>query len=354
MPLTIPTQPFLAALQAVNAVVPSRTPKDVLKSVLVSVDGNGLSLTASDSEVSIRHRVDGVDADGFDAFLLLPGRLISILREANTETFTADRDGNTITLKAGRSKFKLQVADAAEFPQFPDFDGDVIEVKGAELSTALEKTAFAADPASERYALGGVLFEPGHLVATDSHRLAAIECNTVDEGKHVVPLKAVRLLSGLSGSIDIGFTNNAMHATCGSIEIHSRLVEGRFPSWRDAIPRDGKTQIEFVAGPLLSAVRQSMIVTNEESRGVDFAFTSGLLRLTSAGKDVGESDIELPISYDGDPITITLEPKYVAEFLRTLDASAAVTLRLIAPDAAAVFTSGGGYQYVVMPMARQG
>jgi len=60
--------------------------------------------------------------------------------------------------------------------------------------------------------------------------------------------------------------------------IYSRLVEGRFPRYQDVIPASSSVAVELVAGPFHSAVRQAQIVTSEESRGVDFAFTSGLLR----------------------------------------------------------------------------
>jgi len=106
-----------------------------------------------------------------------------------------------------------------------------------------------------------------------------------------------------------------------------------------------------VAGPLLSAVRQAMIVTNDESRGVDFTFQNGALTLTSVGQDVGSSRIELPISFEGDAIKVAFDPRFVQEFLRVLESAAAVTLSLIDGNSAAVFTADGSYTYVVMPLS---
>ena len=58
--------------------------------------------------------------------------------------------------------------------------------------------------------------------------------------------------------------------------IYSRLVEGRFPKWREVLPeRSESVMIEIAVGPLHSAVRQAAIVTSEESRGVDFTFGEG-------------------------------------------------------------------------------
>jgi DNA polymerase III subunit beta len=132
-----------------------------------------------------------------------------------------------------------------------------------------------------------------------------------------------------------------------------RLVEGRFPKYQDVIPRDFNTSIELVASPLLSAVRQAMIVTNEESRGVDFTFADGTLTLTSVGQDVGSSKIQIPIGYDGEPIVITFDPKFVQDFLRVLEPASPLTLNLIDGNSAAVFRAEENYTYVVMPLSRE-
>ena len=134
--------------------------------------------------------------------------------------------------------------------------------------------------------------------------------------------------------------------------ISSRLVEGRFPNYKDVIPDGFKSSIELVVGPFYSVVRQAQIVTSEESRGVDFQFADGLLTLNSQAADVGRSKVELPISYDGEPLTITFDPKFIAEFLRVLDADKQVKLQLIDAESAAVFRVDDAYTYVIMPLSR--
>jgi len=95
-----------------------------------------------------------------------------------------------------------------------------------------------------------------------------------------------------------------------------------------------------------------MIVTNDESKGVDFAFDSGLLTLKSSASDVGTSNVQLPIAFDGDPVSVTFDPKFVAEFLRVLDNSSQVTLHMVDENSAAVYKADESYTYVVMPLAR--
>jgi DNA polymerase III subunit beta len=105
-------------------------------------------------------------------------------------------------------------------------------------------------------------------------------------------------------------------------------------------------------GPLRLVVEQASIVTSEESRGVDFRFSDGLLRLSSQAADVGRSHVELPIAYEGKEIEITFDPRYLTDALRTLDEQASITAELIDHKNAAVFKTEDGYTYVVMPLTR--
>ena len=119
--------------------------------------------------------------------------------------------------------------------------------------------------------------------------------------------------------------------------IYSRLVEGRFPRYQDVFPANVEVKIPLEAGPLRLAVEQASIVTSEESRGVDFQFGAGVLKLASQAADVGSSHVELPIAYEGKTVEITFDPRYLADALKTLDDNAAITAELIDSKNAAVF-----------------
>jgi len=138
----------------------------------------------------------------------------------------------------------------------------------------------------------------------------------------------------------------------GHSTIYSRLVEGRFPKYRDVIPAQAKISIELVVNPFYNAVRQAQIVTNEESRGVDFTFGDGTLVLSGQTAEVGQSRVELPIAYAGPAISITLDPRFVIDFLKVLEPEKSFTLDLQDADGAAVCTTDDGYGYVIMPLAR--
>ena len=76
------------------------------------------------------------------------------------------------------------------------------------------------------------------------------------------------------------------------------------------------------------------------------------MRLSSQAADVGSSFVELPIPYEGKPVEITFDPRYLTDALRTLDDETEITAELIDSKNAAVFKTEDGYTYVVMPLMR--
>ncbi len=68
--------------------------------------------------------------------------------------------------------------------------------------------------------------------------------------------------------------------------------------------------------------------------------------------EIGQSRVELPIPYTGELITVTLDHRFVADFLKVLDSEKTVTIDIQGSDAAALFLTDDGYGYVVMPLAR--
>ena len=359
---------FLAAFQVVSGVVPARTPKDILKNIKLDVRDGAATLSATDSDVGIRYELEGVEIEQDGSTLLPTSRLLAILREAQDNSVRLELTDDGLLVQCGSSEFRLQAADPVEFPPVPGFEAVQYHVvSGRVLKEAIRRTVFATDVESTRYALGGVLMERDGdgitLAATDSRRLAVMKIIGRAEGDPtggnetpVIPSKAMTLV-GNSISDDeqdvlIAIQANDVLVKSGPATISGRLVEGRFPKYRDVIPADSNCSIDLVVGSFLSAVKQAQIVTNEESRGVDFAFTPGVLKLESKAADVGRSTVELPISYEGSEIIITFDPRFVAEFLRVLEPESSVRLDLIDGESAAVLRTDDGYTYVIMPLSR--
>lgn len=362
---------LLEAFGMVGGVVPARSPKPILQNVkLVADPEEGSTLLATDLEVGIRYRVLGVKVDQPGSVILPTQRFGQILRTSGDEELAIETDGETLLVRGLHAQFKLPSEDPDLFPEVPDFAAPSYhEVTAAELRRAIRRTAFATDIESTRYALGGVLFELADgtltLVGTDGRRLARQIISVESEGEAiapvgqpVVPVKALKLLERNLDDTDPPVHLSFQGGTAVLIRtdravLYSRLVEGRFPRYQDVFPASVEVKIPLESGPLQRAVEQASIVTSEESRGVDFTFGDNQLRLTSQAPDHGSSDVDLPIQYEGKPVEITFDPRYLTDALRNLDENAAINAELIDHKSAAVFKTEDQYTYVVMPLTRE-
>ncbi|MFN9368125.1 MAG: DNA polymerase III subunit beta [Planctomycetia bacterium] len=361
-------EPLLAALQSAAAVVPARSPKPVLASVKFEAARDEAVLSATDLEIGIRIAVEGVEVAAPGAVLLPSGRLSAIVRESGPGTvFDIHSDGTATVVKAPRSEFRLPAEDPLEFPAVATFPVDAcFEITSQLAREVVRRTVFATDNESSRYALGGVLVELSGesviAVGTDGRRLAKMEGPAKVQGgspppaQPIVPARAMQLIERCLGSADVPVQiaprQNEILVRIGGTTISSRLVDGRFPRWRDVFPdRPEAARVALVCGPLMAAVRQAAIVTSEQSKGVDFSFESGQLVLSGRSAESGESRIELPIDHAGAPVRIKLDPRFMVEFLRVLDAATTVTVELTDAQSACVCRTDDGYGYVIMPLA---
>lgn len=368
MHLTCQRNSLTAAFQTVAGVVPTRTPKDILKNVKLQVAGGNATLIGNDSEIGMRCDVPDVQSDSRGEALLPTARVLAVLRELSDDVVKLEVTGDATWIRCGYSEFRLSAEDPAEFPPVATFDdSDYFVVPAGALRTMIRRTIFATDSESTRYALGGIQLELGAekltLAATDSRRLAVITAASSMVGTPplpatppVVPSKAMGLIEKSlgegTGEVHIAVHQNDIVVRCQGTTIASQLVQGRFPDYRKVVPESANSTIDMVVAPFYTAVRQAMIVTNEESRGVDFSFGKGSLKLNSKATDIGQSMIEMPISYDGPDMTITFDPRYVADFLKVLDPGTQFHLKLISHDDRATLATDDQYTYVVMPLAR--
>ena len=359
---------FTNNFAAVAACVPNRTTKDILKNVLLVSDGSTFTLSATDGELHMASTCAAPTGDSVKA-LLPAARVLAILREVESETVKLDLSANGvtgITITCGQAKFTLAIEDCADFPPVPTFNADAwFAVVGDELRKAIRRTIFNTDPESTRYALGGIKFEVSQsgalLIATDSRRLsvapiavAAVNNPDLPTNSPVVPARAMKLLEQSTGDAHIACTENGISFQCGHVTISSQLVQGRFPDWRKVVP-DNKSftrRVMLPVGQFASIVRQASILRTEESRGIDLVFAKDTLTVTSGKNELGSAKASMPITLDGEPITITFDSKYVLEVLKVLGNDVTIEIAMVADDDRGLITAGD-YKHVIMPLARE-
>lgn len=361
---------MIAAFAMVGGVAPMRSPKPILQNLKLVADSTGSTLMATDLELGIRYLVSGVRVDEPGSAILPTTRVQQLLRLSTEADLAIDSDSEKVEIRGMRGKWQFSAEDPELFPEVPVFSPKSYYVlTSADLRKLIRRTSFATDLESTRYALGGVLVEfqddAISMVGTDGRRLARMTVAARPHGEYtkpegfmpVIPVKALKLIERNLSDDDspvhlaIADGNSALVRTERAI-IYSRLVEGRFPRYQDVFPSQFEVRVDVKAGELLRAVQQSMIVTSEESRAVEFAFGGGELKLTSKSS-LGDSLLAVPISYDEKPMQISFDPRYLVEALQVLDENANVSIDMVNPKTAALFRTDDGYDYVVMPLSRE-
>lgn len=345
------------ALQAVAPAVQARSPKPVLQNVLLS----GETVTATDLEMRIVAPLDCYDGP---AMLLPHQRLSAIVGEmSDADTVTLRQDGAACVVDGGSVTYRLPMEDVNEFPVGGDVDAKPIaRLPADQFVSLMQSVRFATDNDSSRYALGGVLveFKAGKLafVGTDGRRLCAAEVDVdqaTDDAAVVVPRKAVDVLCRLARhaeAVQLSTAGTEFVAEVDGTSVRARLVEGRFPRWRDVEPDRTVKPSLVVVGTLLHACRQAAICTSEQSRGVTFAFTAEGLHLTSRSAEAGEASVTCDVVEAGHTCVVSLDPAFVTEWLGCGSFDPAETIEVEAEDkASAVILRAQDCRCVVMPLA---
>ena len=369
MKATCEREKLLYAFQTAASVVPPRTTQPILENVKLEVAAERATLMATDLEVGIRIDVSGFEVQAPGDVVLPIRRFGAILRESSDEKLYLESDGQRTLVRGQQSEFQLPTQNPDEFPTVSPFEEERYHRMPARFFRELvRRTVYATDNESSRYALGGVLVEltaEGIVgVATDGRRLARQEGPAEAVAGHqttentVIPTRAVQLmeraLADNDEDIELAAGENQVLVKSRRTTIYSRLVEGRYPKWRDVFPKQSETaRIEMGVGPFHSAVRQSAIVTTEDRRGVDFTFGDGKIILAGHGAEMGESHVEMPIAYDGPEIQVKLDPRFVSDFLKVLDPDQTFTLHLRDSESAVVCYTDDGYGYVIMPLSKE-
>lgn len=369
MKIKINRESFFKVFQIAAAVAPARSPKTILQNVRMDCTNDTCVLTATDTEVGVRLGVSGPEISTPGSCVIPVARMSSILRESTDDTLEIDASPEKTLITGTNSRFELQAQNPDEFPTVASFDEtDYFEVSGKVFRELIKRTLFATDSESSRYALGGVLLEFDEstvtAVGTDGRRLAKMEGVLKQVGSPkpgpttIVPSRAMQLMErilpdGDEDVVQLSARANDLLVKDKNGEFYTRLVEGRFPKWRDVLPkREESNRIDIPVGPMYRAIRQAAIVASEESRGIDFTFKDGSLVLSNSTAEIGQSRIEMPVPFESDELTITLDHRYVSDFLKVLQPEEMFTLDVENGEAAAYCQTGDNYGYVIMPLSK--
>jgi DNA polymerase III subunit beta len=354
----------LKPLQAVSGIVERRQTLPILANVLLEHRGNQLTAVATDLELQISATVT-VEQTGDQSITVAARKLQDLLRALpDASTVSLDAKEGKMTVKAAKSRFSLQTLPAADYPRLTMSQEQLqsFSLPQKLLKSTLRLVEFAMAQQDIRFYLNGMLFvlEKNQLicVATDGHRLSyasmPIEGNFAKQ-EIIVPRKTVMELSKLLADTDeplkVDILANQVRFSFGSIELTSKVIDGKFPDYNRVIPSAHTKLITIERALLLQTLQRAAILSNERFRGVRIGVAPAVLKIACTNNEQEEAEEEIEIAYDGGSMEIGFNINYLLDALATVN-STEVTLALQDSSASALFTVPGrtDFKYVVMPM----
>ncbi len=342
MKFSVEKDQLLRALTIAQGIISSRTNLPILANVLIRSNGKKeITLTSTDLDIGVKVSIPAdVSAEG--GISVNSRKLFDFVREMETDTleFVVKRNYH-VHLSSGAVSARFYGIPEEEFPALPSVKASAsLEMPADVLKNLLQLTLFSASKDTIRYELNGVLFElePGRIraVASDGKRLSLAEVEFDHDITHsvILPLKAGQELMRFLSDADVVsavFGDNMVGFSWNGVELVSRVIEGEYPQYRRVIPEEKEEKAIVPRANFLSALKRASIFTSTDSHAVKLDFYRNKLVITKDSQEVGSSREELPIAYDGEEISIGVNPDFLIDMLRTVPVEE-VKIEVTAPD----------------------
>lgn len=364
MRLSVQREALLRPLQQVVGVVERRQTLPVLANVLIRVEGESASFTATDLEVELSSRMAVENAEAGE--ITVPARKLFDIVKALADGSKVDlsQTGERVQVKSGRSRFILATLPASEFPSTDTGEVlDKVEIDQGSFKRLLERSAFAMAMQDVRYYLNGLLLEvrEGGLraVATDGHRLAMAETagtgDTDLRRQVIVPRKGVlelqRLLEGGDSGLELVFAKNHIRARLGDSLMSSKLIDGRFPDYEAVIPLGADKIVIVDRDSVRQALLRVAILSNEKYRGVKLEVSPGVLRVIAHNPEQEEAVEEIEAETTVDDLNVGFNVNYLQDALAAVGGERVqIRLRDGASSALIEPIADTSTRHVVMPL----
>ena len=331
--------------------------------ILFQAKNSSLTLSGYDIEVGITTVIEcKVETEG--SIVLNSHLLCDILRLLPNDTVEISIDEhNLCKIHSGNAEFTLISIPSDDYPELPTVSGGMpLSVKQSVLKDMIRQTIFAVAVSDLKPVHKGIKFEVEkgnlRLVSCDGFRLAvrneAIDYDG-DELSFVVPAKTlsevVKLITDSDEKITLSIGKKYILFEIGNYRIVSRLLEGEFFNYRNAIPKENSTKVIVNLRLLTDSVeRTSLLITGKLKSPVRCVFEDNTIKISSA-TTLGAANDKIPAKIDGKRIEIGFNNSYLTDCLKTVD-SDEVLMELNGPISPIIIKplEGDSFIFLIIPM----
>jgi DNA polymerase-3 subunit beta len=369
MEFAIQRDDLLKGLQKSQSVAEKRSSMPILSNVLLEAGEGELRLTATDLEVSFTGTYAAQVVAG-GAVTVQARKFYEIVKELPAQEIrVVGKENQWLHVSSGSTEYNLVGLPADDFPKVMKCEAvEWVELEAGFLKDMIEKTIYAVSTEETRYNLSGIYFEKTQikeglglrLVATDGHRLSLMEKALPEVEKFgfskgvIIPRKGMHELTRLldeGDRVQISFSDNTAIFRIGQSTLMMRLVEGEFPDYNTVIPKKFSRILDVDRAKFMEMLRRMAIISTERYRGVRCNLFPDRMEIISNNPEIGDAREEIPVSYQGEEMTVAFNPRYFLDALSVMR-SPMIQAKMV-DESSACAVSGAedeGFVGVVMPM----
>lgn len=369
MVFEVSSSELLKKLQVASGAISSNPVIPILEDFLFELDGNELTISATNLEVTIISSLTVSGKKG--GKVAVPAKILLETLKALPDQpikFNVDDKNKAIKLKSAYGSYKLAGDNHEDFPETPAEENlNTIELNADPLVKAINNTIFATSNDELRLAMTGVLmqldFNKVIFVSTDAHKLVKYTIggiNTEISESIIIPKKGLTLFKNAIASIDdetttVSFNKKNIFFRCGDTLVISRLIDAKYPDYNAVIPGNNDKTLSLNRGDFQNSLKRIVIYSNKTTNQVVLNLVEDGLTISAQDLDFSnEATEQIGCSYKSDPMSIGFNAKFLVEMLGIIDTDE-IILELSAPNKAGILLpaeqeEGESLMMLVMPV----
>ena len=334
---------FSKQIQSISGVLTNSNTVPIINCFLFHLEEGMLTIRATDLETTLVTKIE-VETGKIDGLVdvAVPSKLLMDILKGLDDvplTFSVDDDTYAITIASGEGKYRLAGKNAETFPTMPEpKETSSLVMPSNILVSAIGKTAFAASTDELRPQMGGIYCEltPDGIVfvATDAHKLVRYRRHDIHSDAPVSfilprkPLTQVRtILAGIKEDVEVSVEYNNINVffTFNNFYIICRLVDGKYPNYEAAIPKENPNKLTLDRASFLNTLRRVGLFANQTTHQVRLAIQEHELNVNAEDLEFSNDASEkMPCQYEGNPMEIGFNAKFLAEMVSNIDTESIV------------------------------
>ncbi|KRE91579.1 DNA polymerase III subunit beta [Paenibacillus sp. Soil766] len=344
MKLTILKDHLIESIGHVSKAISSRTTIPILTGIKIDATLSGVTLTASDTDISIQSFTASENSTIKIIELIQAGSVVlpakffvEIIRKLPAQLIEIEVKANFQTIiRSGSSEIQIMGLDPDEYPLLPEIEeSKMLRLPSDLLKTMIKQTSYAVSTNESTPILTGVLWnitgDKLKFIACDRHRLASREVTVDNEQAQNLPNIVIsgrtlnelsKILPDQNTLIDIVIADNQVLFKIQSILFYSRILDGTYPDTSKLIPQSFQTEMVVPTKELAEAIDRAYLLSKEDKTNIVkmMMLEDKTIEISSSSSELGKVTEQIALQHIvGDLLKISFNSKYMLDALKVLD-----------------------------------